>query len=280
MELLNQMKQQRKPNFTETKPLSLHSGIEKQFKFTSTNKFAYNTSDAMSSMRDTLYNLIKENRNDATQKISIAVKEKLAKNMGNNNRQDTYSNTSNNVQIIDKYHYTQPKTLYPKSSIRKLLDNLEEEIVYNRFNNMASNEGSSNQRSLHIDNIYIKFRKIDPPGVRSFIETPVDLKNKNATINHKNDDNMCLLISIARSIFYDHLNSKNPGRITKKLLNYCKLFNIDNINFHPNGRDTDQFEKNNPDIAVTIFEYNGFRMINKEDDNYGIDTMMGILIVA
>ena len=180
MELLNQIKQQRKPYFTETKPLSLHSGIAKQFKFTSTNKFAYNISDEMSSMCDTLYNLIKENRNDATQKISIGVKEKLAKNMDNNNRQDTYSNTSNKVQIIDKYHYTQPKTLYPNSSIRKLLDNLEKKIVYNRFSNMASNEGSRNQRSLHFDNIYIKFHEIDPPGVRSFIATPVDLKNKNA----------------------------------------------------------------------------------------------------
>ena len=231
MKLLDQIKQQRKPNFIETKPLSLHSGVAKQFKFTSTNKFAYNISDAMNSMRDTLYNLIKDNRNGATQKISIGVKEKLAKNMGIKNRQDFYHNISNDVQIIDKYHYTQPKTLYPGSSIKKLLNNLEGKIIQNRFNNMASNEGSSNQRSLYIDDIYIKFHEIDPPGVRSFIETPLDLKNKNATINPKNNGNMCFLISVAINIFHDHLNSKNPSKITKKSLNYCKLFNIDNVDF-------------------------------------------------
>ena len=114
---------------------------------------------------------------------------------------------------------------------------------------MESNEGSSNQMSLYIDNIYIKFHEIDPPGVRSFIDTPIDLKNKNATINPNNNDNKRFLYSVGISIFFlEYLNAKNPSKITKKLLNYCKQFNVDNISFPPNGKDIDLFGKDNPTI--------------------------------
>lgn len=122
--------------------------------------------------------------------------------MSVDNNQKVYNKDNNNVQIFDKYHYTQPITLYPNSSIRRILGELEERITQNRFDNMATNEGSSNQMSLYIDNLYIKFHEIDPPGVRSFIDTPIDLKNKNATINPNNNDNKCFLYSVGISIFF------------------------------------------------------------------------------
>ena len=76
---LDQIKQQRMPNFIETQPSKLYNGIVKQFKFSSTNKFAYTISDAMNSVRDTLYQLIRNNRNNTTQKISIGMKKNLKK---------------------------------------------------------------------------------------------------------------------------------------------------------------------------------------------------------
>ena len=71
---LDQIKQQGMPRFIEAQPLKLHNGIAKQFKFSSTNKFAYTISDAMNSVRDTLYQLIRDNTNNTTQKISIGMK--------------------------------------------------------------------------------------------------------------------------------------------------------------------------------------------------------------
>ena len=44
-----------------------------------------------------------------------------------------------------------------------------------------------------------------------------------------------------------------------------------NINFPPNGKDIDQFEKDNPAIAVSVFEYNGFKTINGEKIHYSND---------
>ena len=42
--------------------------------------------------------------------------------------------------------------------------------------------------------------------------------------------------------------------------------NIVNIDFPPKINDVEQFEKDNPDISVTIFEFNGSKKI-KEDEN-------------
>ena len=73
------------------------------------------------------------------------------------------------------------------------------------------------------------------------------------------------------SIFYQFLNNKDPGNITKNLINHCKKLNTNNINFPPNVKDIDQFEKDNPDMSITIFEYNGFKTVKGEDINYSND---------
>ena len=70
---------------------------------------------------------------------------------------------------------------------------------------------------------------------------------------------------------------KNPCRISKKLLKCWERLNIDNISFPPTIRDIEQFEKDNPDISITIFEYGGFHKI-KEDNNNNENTKEGIVI--
>ena len=47
--------------------------------------------------------------------------------------------------------------------------------------------------------------------------------------------------------------------------------NTSNINFPPNRKDIDQFGKDNPQIAVSVFEYNGFKTINGEKIDYSND---------
>ena len=61
------------------------------------------------------------------------------------------------------------------------------------------------------------------------------------------------MFAIAISVYYDEIDKKNPG------------LNINNIDVPPKMKDIEQFEKDNPDISVTIFEY-GFEKI-KEDEN-------------
>ena len=69
--------------------------------------------------------------------------------------------------------------------------------------------------------------------------------------------NICLLWRV---------DKKNPSEISKNLLECCEQFNIDNIKFPPKIKDIKQFEKDNPNISITKFEYDGFYKI-KEDGN-------------
>ena len=73
------------------------------------------------------------------------------------------------------------------------------------------------------------------------------------------------LFATTIGIFYNYLHKKNPGRINKKLPNYCKLLNFDNINFPPTIKHIQQFEKDNPTISIAIFEFGWIKKI--DDDN-------------
>ena len=178
------------------------------------------------------------------------------KRVRKNNEQTVYDN---------KYHYSNPLTLYPKSRIRKLLDHLAQSLYQNHFENIAKQEGSSSHTAEFINTIYIKCHETDPTGVRSYTPTPKPLENKKAVINPQINDDKCFLYATTISIFYNYLHKKNPGRINKKLPNYCKLLNFDNINFPPAIKHIQQFEKDNPTISITIFEFGGIKKI--DDDN-------------
>ena len=88
---------------------------------------------------------------------------------------------------------------------------------------------------------------------------------------------MIFLYAVGISVSSDELGDKNLGRISKKLLKCCERLNVDNISFQPTIKDIEQFEKDNPHISFTIFEYGGFDKI-KEDDNGNEKIKEGIVI--
>ena len=58
---------------------------------------------------------------------------------------------------------------------------------------MARLEGASNHKKF-INEIFIRFHKINPPNIRSYMPAPKRLLNKNAIINPQNEDNKCFFI--------------------------------------------------------------------------------------
>ena len=78
-ELLNQIKNTNKPSFVQTDVLRTQKGVVKQFKFKARNENAVNTNETIDSMRSTLHNLIRNNRNNKTQKISLGITEHFFK---------------------------------------------------------------------------------------------------------------------------------------------------------------------------------------------------------
>ena len=67
-ELLKEIKDNAKPSFIPSSVLRAHKNIAQTFKFKARNENAVTINDALDSMRDTLYNLIRNNRNNRTQK--------------------------------------------------------------------------------------------------------------------------------------------------------------------------------------------------------------------
>ena len=225
----------------------------------------------MNSMRNTLYNLIRNNKNNTTQNISIVITDHFSKPKevlnvkdlvdpvtGIIHKKGTISVATNEKVKDDKYHHSNVFTLYPRSSIRTLLDDLIASLVQNGEDNVARLDGASDHKLEFIDNIYVKFHVINPPSARSFIPTPKKLADKKAITNPQNIYNKCFLYAKGISVFNDDFGNKNPDRITKKLLRCCERLNIDNISFPPSIKDIEQFEKDNPGISITIFEYGGF----------------------
>ena len=267
-ELLKEIRDNNELSFIPTDVLRAHRGISQIFKFKARNENAINIEEAINNMRNTLYNLSFSNRNNATQRIFVGITERFSKPeevlndrdlvdpiTGTAHRRGAISIPTNEKVFDHKYHFSNIFKLYPRSSIRKLLDKLTQSLIQNCEDNMARLESASNHKLEFIINIYIKFHEINTPNTRSYIPTPKKLLNKNAIINLQNKDNKCFLYATAISVYYDEIDKKPPSRISKNLLKCYERLNIDNIEFPPKIKDVEQFEKDNPDNSIIIFEF-------------------------
>ena len=61
----------------------------------------------------------------------------------------------------DQYHQSYVFTLYPRSSIRRLLDNLTQSLIQKTEDNMARLKSASNHKSKYINEIFLRFHEIN-----------------------------------------------------------------------------------------------------------------------
>ena len=214
--LLREIENTNQPSFIPTNVLREHKSIAQEFKFKAANQNTHDIDSSMNSMHNTLYNLIRNNRNNTTQKISIGITEYFSKPIEVLNDKDlvhpvtgiihekgTISIPTNEKIYDDKYHHSNVFTLYPRSSIRKLFDNLTTSLIQNHEDNIARLEGASNHKLEFIENIYVKFHKLNPPFARSFVLTSKKLADKKAILDPKNKDDKCFLYATGISEFCD-----------------------------------------------------------------------------
>ena len=98
----------------------------------------------------------------------------------------------------------------------------------------------------------------DPLKASSYIDLPKALKNKNAIVNMKNQDDKCFLWSVLRA-----LNPKvdHPERIDKDLRSKEDTLNMKGISYPVDFRGIDRFERQNPDISISILGYNAYEKV-------------------
>ena len=114
-----------------------------------------------------------------------------------------------------------------------------------------------------------------------YIHSPKWFKNKNTTINPKNNDDKCFQYALTVALSYEQIK-KDPERISK-IKPFVEQYDWKEIDFLPHKKDWKKFELNNKSIALNILyvPYNTEKIrhvykskYNKEGENQVILLMI------
>ena len=133
----------------------------------------------------------------------------------------------------------------PHEIYNEMVDEIEEEIQ-----KVEQAEGSG-WVFLEVENLTLHTDIWDPIKGSSYIDLPRELKNKKAIVNMQNKDNKCFLWSVLRAL---NPKDKNPQRIDD-LKSKENTLNMEGITYPVSHKDIKRFEKQNPDISVSVLGY-------------------------
>ena len=80
-----------------------------------------------------------------------------------------------------------------------------------------------------------------------------ELADKKAIINMKNKDNKCFMWCVQRAL---NPTNNHPERVDKELMEKENTLNMEGIEYPVSLEDIDRFEKQNPDISITVLSFN------------------------
>ena len=160
---------------------------------------------------------------------------------------------SDNFTIVKKFsfHSIGQKIITEATDVYEIygemVDEIEEEIQQ-----VEQAEGSG-WVFLEVENLKLYTDIWDPIKASSYIDLPKELKNKNAIINMKNEDNnKCFLWCVLRAL---NPKNKNAERIDKDLKSKENTLNMEGIDYPVSLKDIKRFEKQNPDISISVLGY-------------------------
>ena len=130
-----------------------------------------------------------------------------------------------------------------------------------------------------VNSLYYRLHKISLNRGGSYIDSPKWLKNKNATINHKNNDDKCFQYAITMALNHEQIK-KDPQRITKTKP-FIDQYNWKEINFPPHKRDWKEFEKNNKKLVRNILyvPYNTEEIRNAYKSKYNLERENQVILL-
>ena len=135
----------------------------------------------------------------------------------------------------------------PHEIFKEMMDEIEEEVQ-----KVEHAEGSG-WVFVEVENLTLHTDIWDPIKASSYIDLPKELKNKNAIINMKNEDNnKCFLWCVLRAL---NPKDKNAERIDKDLKSKESTLNIEGITYPVDLKDIKRFEKQNLDISISVLGY-------------------------
>ena len=129
----------------------------------------------------------------------------------------------------------------------EMIDEIEEEIQ------KVENAHGSGWVFVEVENLTLHTVIWDPLKASSYIKLPKELKNKKAIINMKNEDNKCFMWCVLRAL---NPKKEHPERIDEDLKSKEHTLNMDGIAYPVDFRGIDRFEKQNPEISISVLGYN------------------------
>ena len=142
------------------------------------------------------------------------------------------------------------------------LNEIYEEITDHILESFSSYEGrGSGWKFMGIQNLEILITKVKHFGGSSYIELPLEIKNKKACVNVQNNNQECFKYSILAALHYDEIKF-NPER-PSKYIKWLNDLNFDGIDFPVDLKDIDKFENQNP-YRINVLGYENFDKKNKE----------------
>ena len=139
------------------------------------------------------------------------------------------------------------ETTDPHEIFKEMMDEIEEEVQ-----KVEHAEGSG-WVFVEVENLTLHTDIWDPIKASSYIVLPKELKNKKAIINMKNKDNdKCFLWCVLRAL---NPKDKNAERIDEDLKSKEHTLNMEGIAYPVDLKDIKRFEKQNPDISISVLGY-------------------------
>ena len=136
----------------------------------------------------------------------------------------------------------------PHEIYNEMRDEIEEELQ-----KVEQAEGSG-WVFVEVENLTLYTDIWDPIKAGSYIDLPKELKNKNAIVNMKNEDNnKCFLWCVLRAL--NPSKDKHPSRIDKDLKSKENTLNMEGIAYPVDLKDIKRFEKQNLDISISVLGY-------------------------
>ena len=134
----------------------------------------------------------------------------------------------------------------PHEIYKEMVDEIEEEIQ-----KVEQAEGSG-WVFVEVESLALHVDKWSPINGSSYIDLPKELKNRKAIINMKNEDNKCFLWCVLRVL---NPKDRDAERIDKDLKSKENTLNMEGIPYPVEFKDINRFEKQNPDISISILGY-------------------------
>ena len=150
------------------------------------------------------------------------------------------------------FHSIGQKIITEETNLIEVYHEMRDEIE-EKIKQMDNAEGSG-WVFFEVENLTLYVDIWDPLKASSYIDLPSELKNKKAIINMKNGDNKCFLWCVLRAL---NPTNNHPERIDNDLKSKEDTLNMEGISYPVDFKGIKRFEKQNPDISISVLGYGG-----------------------